>query len=98
MTCSPQGRVRGARRITPRLAIAMTSRPARRAGPASTQNLSADRELQEISGAVSIRGGAGRRLDKGDNAMDTTLDSIRTASPATATTARRRWPGRVLSG
>ena len=32
--------------------------------------------------------------------MDTTLDSIRTAAPAsaTATTARRRWPGRVLSG
>jgi len=32
--------------------------------------------------------------------MDTTLDSIRTASPAsaTATTPPRRWPGRVLSG
>jgi hypothetical protein len=33
--------------------------------------------------------------------MDTTLDSIRTASPATtspATAAPRRWPGRVLSG
>ena len=32
--------------------------------------------------------------------MDTTLDSIRTTSPAsaTATTASRRWPGRVLSG
>ncbi|HEX3474349.1 MAG TPA: DoxX family protein [Kofleriaceae bacterium] len=31
--------------------------------------------------------------------MDTTLDSIRTTSPASATaTAPRRWPGRVLSG
>lgn len=34
--------------------------------------------------------------------MDTTLDSIRTASPASATAsataAPRRWPGRVLSG
>jgi hypothetical protein len=30
--------------------------------------------------------------------MDTTLDSIRTASSAPAATARRRWPGRVLSG
>ena len=32
--------------------------------------------------------------------MATTLDSIRTTSPAsaTATTASRRWPGRVLSG
>ena len=30
--------------------------------------------------------------------MDTTLDSIRTASPASATVAPRRWPGRVLSG
>jgi hypothetical protein len=31
--------------------------------------------------------------------MDTTLDSIRTASAAsTAPTARRRWPGRVLTG
>jgi DoxX-like protein len=29
--------------------------------------------------------------------MDTTLDSIRTASPATSTSPRR-WPGRVLSG
>ena len=28
--------------------------------------------------------------------MDTTLDSLRTASPAAA--APRRWPGRVLSG
>ncbi len=32
--------------------------------------------------------------------MDTALDSIRTASPASATAAAppRRWPGRVLSG
>lgn len=31
--------------------------------------------------------------------MDTTLDSMRTTSPASATTAApRRWPGRVLSG
>src|SRR6185436_14293339 len=64
------------------------------------QNLSADRKLQENRGSVSIRGRAGCRLDKGDNAMATTLDSIRTTSPAsaTATTASRRWPGRVLSG
>ena len=30
--------------------------------------------------------------------MDTTLDSIRTASSTTTATAPRRWPGRVLSG
>jgi hypothetical protein len=54
-----------------------------------------DRQLREISGAVSIRGGAGCRLDKGDNAMATTLDPHRTASPATVP---RSGPGWVLSG
>jgi predicted RNA polymerase sigma factor len=58
------------------------------------ENLSVDRRLQEILGSVSIRGGPGVVSTKETEAMDTMLDSIRTASPAspTATTAPRRAP------